>query len=148
VGKGLDEMLAYVDENGNLVDAPPDPKKKKEIKIEDIQVSILKEEDREPEEIVRTGIVAFFNEAKGYGFIKDIKTQESFFVHINSLTEPLKENNKVTFELEMGAKGPTAVRVKKAIDKVVPKAPKVEIKKETTDSTENTTNTEDKTKTS
>jgi cold shock CspA family protein len=72
--------------------------------------------------------VAFFNEAKGYGFIKDIKTQESFFVHINSLTEPLKENNKVTFELEMGPKGPNAVRVKKAIDKIVEKAPKVDPK--------------------
>jgi cold shock CspA family protein len=144
-GKGLDDMLAYVDENGNLVDAPPDPKKKKVINIEDIQVSTLKEEDREPEELVRTGIVAFFNEAKGYGFIKDIKTQESFFVHINSLTEPLKENNKVTFELEMGPKGPNAVRVKKAIDKIVEKAPKVDpkatIKENTTE--ENTTeNTE------
>ena len=73
-----------------------------------------------------TGTVKFFNEAKGYGFIKDLKTQESFFVHINSLTEALKENNKVTFELEMGPKGPNAVRVKKAIDKIVEKAPKVD----------------------
>jgi cold shock CspA family protein len=129
-GKSLDDMMAYVDENGNLANTPPDPKKKKVINVEDIQVSTLKEEDREPVEVVRTGIVAFFNDAKGYGFIKDIKTQESFFVHINSLTEPLKENNKVTFELEMGAKGPNAVRVKKAIDKIVEKVAKPEIKAE------------------
>jgi cold shock CspA family protein len=129
-GKSLDDMMAYVDENGNLANTPPDPKKKKVINVEDIQVSTLKEEDREPVEVVRTGIVAFFNDAKGYGFIKDIKTQESFFVHINSLTEPLKENNKVTFELEMGAKGPNAVRVKKAIDQIVEKVAKPEIKPE------------------
>lgn len=129
-GKSLDDMMAYVDENGNLANTPPDPKKKKVINVEDIQVSTLKEEDREPVEVVRTGIVAFFNDAKGYGFIKDIKTQESFFVHINSLTEPLKENNKVTFELEMGAKGPNAVRVKKAVDKVPEKAVKAEVKVE------------------
>ncbi len=123
-GKSLDEMMAYVDENGNLANTPPDPKKKKEINLEDIQVSTLKEEDREPVEVVRTGIVAFFNDAKGYGFIKDLKTQESFFVHINSLTEPIKENNKVTFEIEMGAKGPNAVRVKKAIDPIAVKVEK------------------------
>ena len=37
-GKGLDDMLAYVDENGNLVDAPPDPKKKKVINVEDLSL--------------------------------------------------------------------------------------------------------------
>lgn len=113
-GKGLDDMMAYVDENGFLVATPPDPKKKIEINIEDIQVSTLKEEDRAPVEITRTGIVTFFNEQKGYGFIKDLKTQESVFVHINALKEPLKENNKVSFEIEMGAKGANAVNIKKA----------------------------------
>ena len=115
-GKGLDEMMAYIDENGNIVATPPDPKKKKVINVEDIQISTLKEEDREPVELIRTGIVAFFNETKGYGFIKDLKSQESIFVHINALLEPIKENNKVTFEVEMGPKGPNAVRVKKAIE--------------------------------
>lgn len=108
-------MLAYIDENGNIVSSPPDPGKKITINAEDIQVSVLKEEDREPVEVVRTGIVTFFNDTKGYGFIKDLKTQESIFVHINALTEPIKENNKVTFEVEMGPKGPNAVSVKKAL---------------------------------
>ncbi len=39
-------------------------------------------------------------------------SQESVFVHINSLTEQIKENNKVTFEVEMGPKGANAVNVK------------------------------------
>ncbi len=67
-----------------------------------------------PEDLIRKGIVTFFNDSKGYGFIKDLETQESVFVHINSLTEPIKENNKVIFEVEMGPKGANAVRVKLA----------------------------------
>lgn len=77
-------------------------------------MSVQKQEDMEPVDVIRTGIVTFFNESKGYGFIKDLQTQESIFVHINALSEPLKENNKVTFEVEMGPKGSNAVRVKKA----------------------------------
>ena len=59
------------------------------------------------------GTVKWFNAAKGYGFIKDMQTQESVFVHINALTEPLKENNMVTFETEQGQKGLSAINVKK-----------------------------------
>ena len=56
--------------------------------------------------------MTFFNDSKGYGFIRDAETQESVFVHINNLTEPIKENNRVSFEVEMGPKGPNAVKVK------------------------------------
>ena len=66
-----------------------------------------------PEDAIRKGKVTFFNDAKGYGFIKDLKSQESIFVHINSLTEAIKENDKVSFEVEQGPKGLSAVRVKK-----------------------------------
>ncbi len=110
-GKTLEDMMAYIDEHGNITSTPPDPTKKLKIKSEDVQIAIPKQADI-VHEIVRTGIVGFFNEAKGYGFIKDMQTQESIFVHVNSLTEPIKENNKVTFEIEPGAKGPTAVKVK------------------------------------
>lgn len=114
-GKNLDEMIAYVDAEGNITDTPPDPnQKKKEIKQEDIQLGATKRETLETD-IVRTGIVTFFNESKGYGFIRDKDTQESVFVHVNGLTEPIKENNKVNFEIEMGPKGPNAVKVKKAL---------------------------------
>jgi cold shock CspA family protein len=110
-GKPLEDMMAYIDEYGNITATPPDPSRKLKINQADIQIAIPKQEDI-VQEIVRTGIVGFFNEAKGYGFIKDMHTQESIFVHVNSLTEPIKENNKVTFEIEAGAKGPTAIKVK------------------------------------
>jgi len=104
-------MMAYIDEYGNITSTPPDPSRKLKVSAEDIQIAIPKQEEI-VQEIVRNGIVGFFNEAKGYGFIKDLQTQESIFVHVNNLTESIKENNKVTFEIESGLKGPTAVKVK------------------------------------
>ena len=109
---GLDDMIAYVDENGRITSTPPDPtKKKEEIKLEDIEIGIPKKEDIE-EEIERTGVVTFFNDSKGYGFIKDSISGDSIFVHINNVIDEIKDGNKVSFEIEMGPKGPTAVKVK------------------------------------
>ncbi len=107
----LDDMIAYVDENGNISSTPPDPTKKKEIKSENIEINIPKREDTSEEDKIRKGVVTFFNDSKGYGFIKDSETQESIFVHANNLNEAIKENNMVTFEVEKGLKGPTAVGV-------------------------------------
>src|SRR6478735_7414523 len=67
-GKPFEEMLAYVDENGNLSSTPPDPKRKKVFNHEDMNTGVPL---RVEEEVEREGIVDFFNEAKGYGFIKD-----------------------------------------------------------------------------
>jgi cold shock CspA family protein len=113
-GQGLEEMMAYVDENGNITSTPPDPtRKRKEISAESIQIGVPKQEDREPEDVIRTGTVSFFNDSKGYGFIRDAASQESIFVHANNLGGlSITEGNKVTFEVEPGMKGPTAVRVK------------------------------------
>ena len=108
----FEDMLAYVDEYGNITSTPPDPLKKIVIKEEDIQIAIPKLADMAPVDTVRKGIVTFFNDSKGYGFIKDTDTQESIFVHINGLVDSIKENNKVSFEVEMGPKGPNAVNVK------------------------------------
>ena len=107
-------MLAYLDENGNLTSKPPDPRKKVDIKLEDIEIGVPKQEPINPEDLIRTGVVTFFNESKGYGFIRDLETQESVFVHVNSLTQLIKEQNKVIFEVEMGPKGANAVNVKLA----------------------------------
>ena len=60
-----------------------------------------------------TGTVKWFNDSKGFGFIIDINTQEKYFVHVSGLLEEIKENDKVTYELEKGLKGLNAVRVKK-----------------------------------
>ncbi|MEP6513347.1 MAG: cold shock domain-containing protein [Parafilimonas sp.] len=108
-GKSLEDMMAYVDENGNISSTPPDVRKRINIKQEDIEIGVPK---HVPAEIVRKGIVTFFNETKGYGFIKDQSTQESIFVHVNQLAAPLKESNQVTFEVESGHKGLNAVNVR------------------------------------
>ena len=114
-GKSFEDMMVYVDENGNISSTPPDPKKKRIINVEDIQISVAKQEPIDPADLIRTGTVTFFNNDKGYGFIKDSESQQSVFVHANSLESPIKENDKVTFETEMGQKGMNAVRVKHAV---------------------------------
>lgn len=111
-GNNLESMLAYLDENGNLSSKPPDPKKKIIVNVEDIEIGVPKHEPINPEDLIRKGNVTHFNDSKGYGFIKDIETGDSVFVHINSLTEAITEGNKVTFEVEMGPKGANAVNVK------------------------------------
>src|SRR5690242_17459764 len=80
-GKSFDDMIAYLDENGNLSSTPPDPRKRIEVNAEDIEIGVPKQRAVEPGDLIRTGIVSFFNEAKGYGFIKDQQTHESIFVH-------------------------------------------------------------------
>lgn len=111
-GNNLDNMIAYLDENGNLSSTPPDPKKKIIVNVEDVQIGVAKQAPINPEDLIRKGVVTFFNDAKGYGFIRDIETQESLFVHANALSEPIKEQNKVSFEVEMGPKGANAINVK------------------------------------
>ena len=114
-GKSLDEMMAYLDENGNLSSTPPDPKKKKIFKQEDMQIGVPKHVPGEDSDPIRTGVVTFFNDAKGFGFIKDVVTQESVFIHANQLSDPIKEHDKVTFEVEMGPRGASAMNVKKIV---------------------------------
>ena len=112
-GKSLDDMMAYLDENGDITSTPPDHlKKKKEINIEDIQLGAAKITQEDP---IRTGVVAFFNDAKGYGFITDNQTRENVFVHVNQLSHPIKERDKVTFERERTQRGFNAINVKKII---------------------------------
>ncbi|MDZ4823360.1 MAG: cold shock domain-containing protein [Flavobacteriales bacterium] len=110
-GKSFDDMIGYVDAYGRLSDTPPDPSKRIEVKLEDLQLGATKREEPDPSELIRTGMVTMYNDEKGYGFIKDLKTQDSYFVHYKSLQQPIKLNDKVTFEIEMGQKGPVAARV-------------------------------------
>lgn len=110
---GFDSMIAYVDEFGNITDTPPDPTlKKKLIKAEHIEIGVPKREKVE-ESSVKTGRVEFFNDTKGFGFIKDDNSRETYFVHVNGLIDKIQENDSVSFELERGMKGMNAVRVKK-----------------------------------
>lgn len=108
----LDDMIAYVDQHGNITDTPPDPSLKEEIKVEDIQITPPKRDNAEDNNPIKTGTVTFFNDSKGYGFIKESIRKEDLFVHINNCIDEIKEGNLVNFEVERGPKGFTAVNVK------------------------------------
>lgn len=112
-GKGLDEMMAYLDENGNLSSTPPDPRNKKTFNAEDMQIGVPKHVPGDEHNPIRTGIITMFKDDKGFGFIRDMQSGESIFVHASQLSEPVKENNKVSFEVEQGPKGSNAFNVKK-----------------------------------
>jgi cold shock protein len=61
---------------------------------------------------MKEGKVKFFNEAKGFGFIKDNETDEDIFVHVSGLIDRINENDDVSFEVKQGKKGLNAVDVK------------------------------------
>ncbi|MEY3198883.1 MAG: hypothetical protein RJA13_841 [Bacteroidota bacterium] len=60
------------------------------------------------------GVVKFFNETKGFGFIIDSESNKEYFVHVSGLVDKIKENDEVEFELEEGKKGLNAMNVKLA----------------------------------
>lgn len=109
----LDDMIAYTDKYGNILDEPPeeDPKEE-EIEAEDIVVGIPPKEKVEPPS-QRNGKVSFFNDSKGYGFIHDEFLNDTIFFHVNETLEEVVENDKVTYEVEQGDKGPVAVKVQR-----------------------------------
>lgn len=112
-GKSLEDMMAYLDENGNITSKPPDgTTKRREISLDEIQLGAA---PITPEEVVKSGVVSFFNEAKGYGFITEDKTRENIFVHINQLLQPVKEKDRVTFEKERTPRGYSAIKVQKSV---------------------------------
>ncbi|HCT94380.1 MAG: cold-shock protein [Bacteroidetes bacterium GWE2_39_28] len=60
------------------------------------------------------GTVKFFDETKGFGFIKDENSGTDYFVHVTGLKSKIKDNDQVTFDLEQGKRGLNAVNVKLA----------------------------------
>ena len=58
------------------------------------------------------GTVKFFNETKGFGFIKEEGSNEEHFVHVSGLIDEIREGDEVEFELQQGRKGLNAVNVK------------------------------------
>jgi CspA family cold shock protein len=61
---------------------------------------------------MQEGTVKFFNGTKGFGFISPSNGGEDVFVHVSGLYDEIRENDKVTFELQNGKKGLNAVNVK------------------------------------
>lgn len=59
------------------------------------------------------GTVKFFNEEKGFGFIKHDNSNKETFVHANGLIDQIEANDKVEFDVQEGRKGLNAVNVKR-----------------------------------
>ena len=108
----FEEQIAYVDHQGNLVDTPPDPTKRKEIKAENIVLGATREQLNTGNE-KRVGRVKFFSEDKGYGFIIDNETKEELFVHIKQCLYKPEVNDIVSFIVKSGNQGPVAAKVTK-----------------------------------
>ena len=111
-GKSLNEMMAYIDENGNISSTPPDPRMKKVFNAEEIEIGVPKQSESD-EDNINEGAVNYFNESKGFGFIIDKQSGERLFFHVNQLLEAIKEHDKVTYDIEKGPKGYNAVNIKK-----------------------------------
>ena len=107
------KIAAFVDENGVITSTPPELNpNKEEIKQEEILISTPKKENIEILTVLK-GRVDYFNEAKGYGFIKDLGSGEKYFFHVsnNTLTD-ISETDIVTFELERGLRGMNAINIR------------------------------------
>jgi len=107
--KSFEDMIAYVDEFGNITDTPPEPKKQEKVAIESIVISTPKKEEEEITPL--TGKVDFFNSDRGFGFIKKTNSGEKYFFHINNAFASIEEGNTVTFDLERGKMGMNAVNI-------------------------------------
>jgi cold shock CspA family protein len=107
--RSFEDMIAYVDENGMLTDTPIDPSKKAVIDLETIEISTPKKE--EVELLPLTGRVEYFNNEKKFGFIKDLKSVNKYFFHINQAPSIIAEGHQVQFELEKGFKGLNAINI-------------------------------------
>lgn len=107
----FDDMIAYVDEFGVISNTPPVPGQRSTVDAGSIELSASRRDTEGAPEYLRKGIVTFFNDSKGFGFIRDLESKQSVFVHSSNLLEKIQENNIVVFEKGKGPKGPTALKV-------------------------------------
>ncbi len=107
-GKTLDDMIMYVDANGQFTSTPPNKSDDEGVDLNNIQLGAAPIEAENP---IKSGIITFFSE-KGYGFITEEKSKENIFFHSNNCTEMVKKGNKVSFEIEKSPKGLSAIDIK------------------------------------
>ena len=108
----FDDMIAYVDEFGMISSTPPDPNRNTTVNPETIELGATRSKSENPSSFERKGVISFFGESKGFGFIRDLETSERIFLHVSNLLEPVKENNVVIYEAGKGPKGITAIKVR------------------------------------
>ncbi len=107
-GKSLDDMIMYVDANGQLTSTPPDNSNTEAINLDNIQLGAAPIQEEDP---IKSGIVTFFSD-KGYGFITEDNSKENVFFHSNNCIDIIKKGNKVSFEKERSPKGFSAINIK------------------------------------
>ncbi|MCU7613195.1 cold shock domain-containing protein [Chryseobacterium sp. GMJ5] len=107
-GKSLDDMIMYVDANGQLTSTPPDNSNASVIDVNNIQLGAAPIQEEDP---IKSGIVTFFSD-KGYGFITEDNSKENVFFHSNNCIDIIKKGNKVAFEKERSPKGFSAINIK------------------------------------
>ncbi|HLW63186.1 MAG TPA: cold shock domain-containing protein [Flavobacterium sp.] len=108
-GKSLDDMIVYVDVNGNFTSVPPHLQNREE----DLAKAKKSMSDAAiDEDTVFTGIVTYLSE-KGYGFITEDKTGENVFFHQGQLNQPVIKHDKVSYKKESTLKGNRAIDIKK-----------------------------------
>lgn len=110
-GKGLDDMIMYVDANGQFTSTPPVKRNVDDDEDMDLSHIQLGAAPIEAENPIKSGIVTFLSE-KGYGFITEDKSKENIFFHSNNCAEMVKKGNKVAFEIEKSPKGLSAIDIK------------------------------------
>lgn len=110
--RSFDDMIAYVYEFGMITPTPQDPEKKEIIEVDKIQLGATRNKSEPSTDTLRKGEVISFSDSKGYGFIRDMATNDRIFVHASNLLEPVIENNIVVFENGKGTKGIIAIKVK------------------------------------
>jgi cold shock CspA family protein len=111
-GKGLEDMMAYVDENGNITSSKPKSTQPKMIELADVPIATPKKVE-DAEDPLKSGVISFYNTSKGFGFIRNAKSGENIFFHVNQLSYPAQENDKVNYLTEKGPKGLIAIKINK-----------------------------------
>ena len=108
-GKSLDDMIVYVDVNGNFTSTPPHLQNKEE---DLAKAKKAKEESEINPDKVYTGIITYVSD-KGYGFITEDTSQENIFFHHGELTQQVNKHDKVSYKKESSPKGYRAINVEK-----------------------------------
>lgn len=107
-GKSLDDMIVYVDVNGNFTSVPPNLQNREEDLARAKKAS---NNANVNEDTVFNGTVTYFSE-KGYGFITEEGTGENVFFHQAQLSQPIKKHDKVSYKKEATLKGDRAIEIK------------------------------------